>query len=473
MDLFDDNASASVAPRRSLSDYLEIPLRRPWHVIYPFVVIVGASLVWCRVVPKKYYAYTSILVESEKVPTNVVPKGTPLERSDRRMQTIRQDVMSGTRLEQVLKDTNPYPESGGTAPITDLVEQLRSNVDVAVRGSDSFSIGCVHTDPQKAAEVVNRLAALFVEETTRARSQQVEDANVFLDAEVAEARRNLDAKEGAVRRFKEEHMGTLPEQSTANLSTLQRLQQQAQAVGDDLRAALTRQGDLEKQLADVSRGGTAPGLADGSQSEILELRKQLASLRARYTDEHPDVRRVLSRLSQLESRASAEQKTGGAENDPVVTATELRLEQAKREAFALQAKQHALEERIAALQGHIDATPRTEQELTTLTRDSGNLKENYFALLNKKLEAQMAAKLEERWRGESFRILDPARVPDRPFFPNQVLFVTIGIVVGLFVGLGIAMLADMLDHSFKSLADVETLPYPVLSAVPYLKGRRR
>src|SRR4029453_7110157 len=104
---------------------------------------------------------------------------------------------------------------------------------------------------------------------------------------------------------------------------------------------------------------------------------------------------------------------------------------------------------------------------------TGNLKEHYFTLLNKKLDAQMAAKLEERWKGETFRILDPAHAPDRPFFPNPLLVVAVGIVLGLVTGLAAAVLAEILDHSFKNLADVEaTVPYPVLSGVPYKKGRR-
>jgi polysaccharide chain length determinant protein (PEP-CTERM system associated) len=468
MDLFDDTAPS--APRRSLAEYLEIPLRHPWLVLLPFAAIVAASVVASRVVPKKYYAYTSILVESEKVPGSVAPRAAT-ERSDRR-QTIRQEILSGTRLEQVLKETSPYPDYGGSVTLTDLVESMRNALDVSVRGSDAFTIGFVHGDPQKAAEVVNRLATLFVEETARARAQQIEDAYSFLDTEVVEARRNLEAKEEAVRRFKEDHMGTLPEQSAASLSTLQRLQLQVQAVGDDLRAALARQSELEKQLADLSRGSTVPELSDGPLAEISQLKKQLASLRTRYTDSHPDVRHVLARLAQLEGSLSGEQKPTTVDSNAIVTATELRLEHTKREVAALQEKRSDFEQRIAVLQARIDATPRTEQELTTLTRDSGNLKENYFALLNKKLDAQMAAKLEQRWKGESFRILDPARVPERPFFPNRILFVTVGIVLGLVAGLAAAVLAEILDHSFKSLADVEALPYPVLSAIPYMKARR-
>jgi capsular polysaccharide biosynthesis protein len=121
----------------------------------------------------------------------------------------------------------------------------------------------------------------------------------------------------------------------------------------------------------------------------------------------------------------------------------------------------------------IDATPRVEQEMTTITRDFGNLKENYLGLVNKKLDVHMAAKLEERWQGDRFRILDPAQVPDRPFYPNPTLFMAVGVVLGLVVGLGAAVLAEFLDHSLKNIADVEAaLPYPMLAAVPHLRPLR-
>jgi len=465
LDTYDDRSPA--APRRSLAEYLEIPLRRPWLVVLPFVLIVAGSFVASSVLPKKYRSSTFILVESEKVPDSVVPRMAATQRSDRRMQTIKEQILSRTRLEQVIKETNPYPFEG--LSMTGMVEWLRSSADISVRGPDAFDVEFVHTDPQKAAEVVNRIATLFIEETNRARAQQVEEAYSFLETEVGVSRRDLEAKEEAVRRYKEAHMGSLPEQSMANLSTLQRLQQQSQAVGEELRATLDRQLDLEKQLAEVSSGGSVPEL-DGTQKEISELRSQLASLRTRYTDEYPDVQQLLARLKVMESSVPSKPNPTKANDNPVVTTLELRVEGARRDVAALQDKKNDLEQRITALQARIDATPRVEQELTTITRDFGNLKENYLGLVNKKLDAQMAAKLEERWQGERFRVLDPAHVPDRPFFPNQTLFVTVGIVLGLLVGLGGAVLAEFLDHSVKNVAELEaTVAYPLLAAVPYIR----
>ena len=471
MDGFDDTSAS--APRRALAEYAEILLRRRRLVLFPLVVIVAASLGASMVVPKKYRSSAFILVESEKIPDSVVPKMAAAERSGSRMQTIKQEILSRTRLEQVIRETSPYPNMVGGVPTNDMIESMKDAAEITVRGNDAFTVEYVHRDPLKAAEVANRLATLFIEESTLARAQQVGEAYSFLDAEVTEARRNLEAKEEAVRLYKEAHMGTLPEQSGANIATLQGLQIQQQATGDDLRAALDRQRALERQIADSGRGVAGGAVGSDPQAEVNQLKGQLATLRTRYTDEHPDVQQVLARLALLQESLSGRAPASKAERDPVVSATQLQLGQAKREVDLLQEKRNDLDRRISALQARIETAPRTEQELTTLTRDFGNLRENYLALLNKKLDAQMAAKLEQRWKGERFRILDPAHVPDRPFFPNRIVFLAAGIMLGLAAGLAAVVLAEILDHSFTSLADVEAaLPYPVLSSIPYIPAPR-
>ena len=72
---------------------------------------------------------------------------------------------------------------------------------------------------------------------------------------------------------------------------------------------------------------------------------------------------------------------------------------------------------------NVEKTPRTEQDLATLTRDYDKLKENYSALLSKQMEAQMAGRLEQRWKGDRFRMLDPASLPERPFFPKPLVVI--------------------------------------------------
>jgi hypothetical protein len=101
----------------------------------------------------------------------------------------------------------------------------------------------------------------------------------------------------------------------------------------------------------------------------------------------------------------------------------------------------------------------------------------YSSLLLKKEDSKLAANLERRQIGETFKLLDPARVPERPFKPNRQLFYLAGIVIGLGIGLGIIALLEYRDHSFRSDREVtRLLALPVLALVPVMQSdaeRRR
>ena len=113
MDRFDDSPEA---PRKALTEYLEVPLRRPRLVLVPFILITAAALAASFLVAKKYRSSTFILVESEKVPDAVLPRMAVSERAERRMQTIKQEILSRTRLEQVSRRRNPTRTSQTARP---------------------------------------------------------------------------------------------------------------------------------------------------------------------------------------------------------------------------------------------------------------------------------------------------------------------------------------------------------------------
>ena len=125
------------------------------------------------------------------------------------------------------------------------------------------------------------------------------------------------------------------------------------------------------------------------------------------------------------------------------------------------------------MQSRVDLVPRTEQEETTLSRDYGKLRENYQTMLNKKMAADMGVAIEERWKGHQFRILDPAFLPERPYFPNRRMFVLVGFLAGLGLGLVVAFALEFIDPSIKSVADLEdVVPFPVLATLPRVKTVR-
>ena len=104
-----------------------------------------------------------------------------------------------------------------------------------------------------------------------------------------------------------------------------------------------------------------------------------------------------------------------------------------------------------------------------MSRDYQKRNENYAALLSKQLEAQMAGRLEQRWKGDRFRILDPANLPEQPYFPKAFLIIGLGAFLGLFAGVGASLVAEFADQSVKDAHDLETmLSHPVLARIPHL-----
>jgi succinoglycan biosynthesis transport protein ExoP len=432
-------------------DYLEAPLHHPWWLLVPLVLTFASATAAALLLPKRYNASSLVLIKASGVPDKIIAS-VGQELDARRHQTIRQEILSRTRLERVNEDLHPYPD---TATATAAVEALRGSIEVTMRGADAFTVSFTHRDPALARDVTNRITSLFIEEFRRSKQNQFEGAAEFLDEELDEARRQLDAKEEALRKYKERNLGRLPEQLEATLSTLQRLQQESQSLDLNVEAAEAR---LERA---TSRGGAdraAPAPETGP-SEVEQLEQQLAQLRLRYTDEHPDVQALRARLQGLR-RTPASTPAGSASNETDHVA------RARADVNALLARRQEIRGQIAALQASVDHMPRTEQELATLTRDFNQLRESYQAVLRRKMDAKMAGRLQQRWT-EDFEVLDEARLPERHVFPNRPLFVVGGLLVGLLLGVGAALLAEILSPYVLNLEDLEaTVPVPVLAVLP-------
>ena len=429
----------------------------------PFVLLLLGAIGVSFVLSPRYSSSTLILVAPDQIPANFIPQ-MPTERIARRLQTLRQEVQSRTRLEMVARELDPYG-SLGKEPLINTIERMRSATTVSVKGNDAFGIEFEHRDPKMAMLVADRLTTLFMDEVAGARERQVSEAYQFIDTQMQDARQRLEEKETALSEFKQKHMGQLPEQVQANLATLQRLQLEQQTIADNLRKATDAQLLLES-------GSTAAGAAPGgavAPDSLTTLRAQLAQLRTRYTDKHPDVKALLSRITTLEAAASG---TGpsSAPIDPAAAAAQRRLEQAWLEVQALRGRSADVDRRIAAFQARVEAAPQREQEIQGLTRDYQKLSESYTQLLTKKLEAEMAARVEQRYKGQQFRVIDPAYLPVQPSFPNRGLFALVGGLAGLLLGVGLAIVLDHLDPTFKEADEVSVaLNLPVVAVIPYVK----
>lgn len=447
---------------------LHAPLRHPVMVALPWAGVLMLSVAALFLLPKQYRSSALILVESEKMPDSFVTKVATQDNSGR-LENIKPEILSRTRLERVLAETNPYPEIDSK---TRAVETLREAIAINQSGSDGFTLEFIHREPRKAQEVTDRLATLFIGESVKSREAQVEDAVDFLVTQVDASRKELEEKDAALRRYKEQRMGRLPEQLETNLTTLEMLQREMQTVEESLYLAREKQDALARGVSRPSPVAARSGGAPPEPTDIETMRDQLAVMRSRYTDEHPDVQSLRSRIARAEAKRAA--MSASEPDTPVDTSaavTREQLRRAQQEVLKLEERQADLERRVGATRARVDDTPRTEQELSNMTRDYEKLNENYSALLSKQLDAQMAGRLERRWKGDRFRMLDPAHLPEKPDSPKPLQLLGLGAVLGLVLGLGVAVVAEILDPTVKDAEQLQgLLPCPVLARIPHLAG---
>jgi hypothetical protein len=214
-------------------------------------------------------------------------------------------------------------------------------------------------------------------------------------------------------------------------------------------------------------------VSDFERSVSLEQAKEMLSyLQTRYTKNHPDVIRLKKIISDLEEKHEKDEDTsGGAQYIP--SNAKMEVEKIKVNINTLTADISNLKSQIRVYQERIENTPAREQELASLKRDYDNIKATYNLLLNKKLEAEISANMEKKQKGQRFQVLDPARLPEKPSFPNMKMLFLLTLVVGPNIGFGLVFLLEYLNTSFRSPNDIESyLGVPVLATVPRIYDRK-
>ncbi len=470
--------------RIDIKKCLEIADRRKWFFIIPFILVIIGSFILYRSVPKIYKATTLILVEPQKVPTSYV-KPTVTDNIQNQLRTITEQIMSRTYLEKVIKELNLYPELKKKYSLETVIENMRLWIEVDVRKGRVFSVSFEDKDPVVAMKVANRLASMFIEENLKIREQQAEGTLVFLKKELDRVRRVLKQQEKEISEFRAQNLGVLPEQLDANLRTLDRLQLQLQNLNESLQIAFQSRAQLQSQLSQMKSlyAGSSPlvELNNGvglnlENNQLNALKDRLASLRLRYTDKHPEVVRVKKAIAELEAslkeKGTSSTKSSSPGGDPWLTQVKSQLIQINAEIRKLKKDKRTVLGQIKDYQKRVEITPRVEQQLKELSRGYNVTKKQYQSLLDKILQAELAANMERRQKGEQFKILDPAQLPERPYKPNFMVFLILGLIFALALGFGSAFLAEYLDRRFYRPEDLENFSnLPVLISVPKVKIR--
>src|ERR1019366_141914 len=400
-----------------LQNYLGLARRRYLHFLVPFFI--GWAVVWVAswVLPPRYQSSTLILVEQPTMPKDYV---TPNVNDDlqERLQSITQQILSRTRLLHIIDQVALYTNDRTKVSPDEKVERMRKDIGIElVRDTrnqiTAFNVSYTAGNPRVAQEVTSELTNLFISENLEVRQQQSEDTTQFLETQLEAARKTLADQEDKIRQFKGEHVGEMPTQLTSNVQILTGLQSQLQNEEDALNAArqqhvyLQTLSDQYRTLQGSSKSGDGASSSLPALDEQLDkLKAQLADLSSRYTDRHPDVRKVQEQIAKTERLRSQllaslnKAPTGAADGDVAGTGDPARTSVMAPIQSQLRSNQveitnreqsiASLKSKIDGYQGRLNQEPIREQQLADLTRGYDQSKANYDDLLKKKNESKMA-----------------------------------------------------------------------------------
>lgn len=462
-----------------IDDVIKIIKKRRWGFVVPVLIIFLLSVLVLVVWTPVYRSTSTILIEEREIPPEYV-MSTVTSYAEQRLQTINQRIMSSARILEIINHFNLYADKRNKLTTEEIIDKMRKNdikfapisanvVDPRTgrptEATIAFTVSYEGKNPQVVQQVANVLASMYLEENIKVVGQQSAGTAKFLEGEVNSVHENLVELEKKIAAYKERNPRALPELLQFNLQTLDWSDRNYDQVVDQLRTLREKESSLQTELATQ-----APDTTNQDKDRLKELRVLLGGLRARYSDEYPDVKKTKSEITELEKKLKSRESEQGVEEKPdnpayVALSSQLAgvqadIKSAKRQIEDLDNKRNEYRRRL-------EMSPRVEEGYRNLMTERNNAQAKYDDLMKKYLEAKVAGGLEKEHMGERFTLIDPARLPEKPVRPNRIAVILIGLIMGIGSGLGTVALQESVDRSARRSEDLTTaFPFPVLAEIP-------
>ena len=306
------------------------------------------------------------------------------------------------------------------------------------------------TDGRVAAEFANRLTQNYIEQNMEARCQLSQRTGEFLSRQLDEMRIKLERSEDALQEYaRRAGLIFTSDRSSVSEDKLKQLQDElVKAQGD--RVVKQSRWEMAKSVPAESLPNI---LNDKSLQDYLgrlaELQRQLAELQETYTADHPKVRRVQAQIRAVELSITRQRADilQGIRNEYE--------EAARRERLLLTDYQHQT--------GVVTDQGEKAIQYNILKREVDTNRQIYDSMLQRVKEASVASAI----RASNVRVVDPAKVPALPYRPRVVLNALMGLICGLFAGIGFILVTNKADRTLQEPSDIAFyLGVPELGIIP-------
>lgn len=486
--------------QRKPSEYLKILRQRKWLIILPAIAITTAVAWVVYRLPDVYESSTLIVVRPSTLPKSVVLTGNE-DALARQMSSITQVVTSRSELEPLIQKYDLYRVERARGESTEgVIELMRKDIKVApytMRNdiTNGFNISYKYRDPKTAQAIAAELAGKYVNAQAASTVNSTKAAEAFINNQVQQAREALAAVDKQRLDFMSSHVGNLPEEDTALFNQLSGLREEQKALMSEIgrlqdrRAAVANQLSLLKEqsqrvIEDASENLTDPKTTM-AYSQLVSRRAamdgELTRLRQEYTEKHPDVLAKQKEVDQIQEqmdgmiaewkdKIKAKQERLEKMPNLSVNAAENEIRIAEGEIKRQQKMLAENEKNIASIVDRINKVPGVAVALGAIDREYQTKKAAYDDLLGQQQKIALNADAATQQQGEGIEVIDPANLPSKPVAPKRLTLGSIGLAVGL--GLGLLLVGVVEGPRLLTIQNTEDARHytglPVLLAVPEL-----
>ena len=436
--------------------------QRRWFIIVPFIIIVVAAALVAVLAPAVYRSSARILVQSPQLSGAILGDDGP-EIIDRRIARIREQAMSRPDLVALIEKYGLYKDMRASKPLSDVIEKMRSSIilaPVAAEGggpSDdrtiSIQLSFDYFEPVPAQQVAQDLMQRMLELDATGNSVQAANKVQFLTEQARGLQRQIQSVQGNIAQINAQNGQILSDSG-------------AMVMGGNTGSYDVQIAALQRDNATLLSQRNQARSSDQRDPVVASAESALATARAIYTENHPDV--VFAKQRLAEARELAKSNTAKL---PLQSIDDQIAFNNSQLAALRAARAREMGQVSSALSARSRA-PLVQQQISQLQQQLAGLNSQYEGVSTKLLAARAGVRAEDEQMGERLSVVDPPIVPDKPMWPDRLLIAAIGIVGGLGAGVLLALIVELI---LRPIRDPSTLTAIVglapLAVIPPIKPR--
>lgn len=472
-----------------IKEYFRAFFRRKGLVLFGFMIVTPMVFPIIFGLPDMYRSQTTILIR-DKMNIQVMGSAEFAIPIRERVKTLRTEILSWNSITRSMDAVGLSDTAKTPLEMERLVNEIKSNVTFSTSGStrytDIINISFKHRDPMVTQHFLNVLTTNYIETSLKDQRVELVSAVNFIKEQIAVYEEKLKESDASVIQFKKDHMFEISGGKRTSANTILELEMRKTDLNFQLEGLRNEKNILDQQINEMEERiekVVTPDdpVLDELQGRRRRLVEQLQNLELVYTELHPDVievkRRIEAAERQMEERKSLIKEEKVVIENKGAQDLQHKLSRIELKIAALESKKRGIERDLRDTRETLDKLPSINEKYAYLLNENEATK-SVFHRLKQKLEAiRMTQHIETTEQGVKFEVLEPARLPLKPFSPNRWRLLMMGLLAGIAAGGGLAFLVELTDHSYRGTEDARSnMDLPLVGVIPTIitaRERRR